>query len=174
MKFLFPVQFTSSISNNIYANMMQQRFKQTVLSAKNGGTSEAMRRVLAQLPVCAQSFTSSPYLDLDLFSYDEKWISAMERPKPCGEHPVQFHERDTGAVRFRMHVGQPGKLQERRKIICQCRCMNDTLSFCRLSLPVCPICPASGRVHLPPDGPIRHQRAENQHRLRGQLPHQEH
>ena len=28
-----------------------------------------------------QSFTASPYLDLALFSYDDKWVSVMERPK---------------------------------------------------------------------------------------------
>ena len=72
---------TSSPSNNVWANAIQQRFKQTVVSAKNGGLVEARKRVLAQLPISAQSYTGSPYLDLALFSYDEKWVSVMERPK---------------------------------------------------------------------------------------------
>jgi de-etiolated-1 len=29
-------RYTSSPSNNIYANLSQQRFKQTIISAKNG------------------------------------------------------------------------------------------------------------------------------------------
>ncbi len=98
-------QFTSSPSNNIYARLIQQRFKQTIVSAKNGGVSEARRRVLAQLPISAQSYTSSPYLDLSLFSYDEKWVSVMERPKACGDHPVSFYGRESGQEKFRMFAG---------------------------------------------------------------------
>lgn len=47
--------------------------------------------MLAQLPISAQSYSSSPYLDLSLFSYDDKWVSVMERPKACGEHPIRLH-----------------------------------------------------------------------------------
>ena len=77
--------YTSSPSNNIYAHLIQQRFKQTIVSAKNGGANEARKRVLAQLPISAQSYSPSPFLDLSLFSYDDKWVSVMERPKACGE-----------------------------------------------------------------------------------------
>lgn len=64
---------------------------QTIISAKYGGYTEATKRVLAQLPISAQSYSSSPYLDLTLFSFDDKWVSAMERPKPCGEHPIRYY-----------------------------------------------------------------------------------
>lgn len=66
------------------------RFKQTIVSAKFGGKTEATKRLLAQLPISAQSYSSSPYLDLSLFSYDDKWVSVMERPKACGEHPIRL------------------------------------------------------------------------------------
>jgi de-etiolated-1 len=72
-----------------YDRLMQQRFKQTIISARYGGITEATKRLLAQLPICAQSYSSSPYLDLSLFCYDDKWISMMERPKACGEHPIR-------------------------------------------------------------------------------------
>ena len=85
--------------------IFQQRFKQTIVSAKNGGTTEARKRVLAQLPISAQSYTVSPYLDLNLFSYDEKWVSVMERPKACGEHAIQFYGRDCGLLKFRIYAG---------------------------------------------------------------------
>ena len=98
-------QVTSSPSNNVYANLLQQRFKQTIVSAKNGGLTEARKRVLAQLPISAQSYTGSPYLSLDLFSYDEKWVSVMERPKCCGEQPIQFYGRDCGLLKFRIFAG---------------------------------------------------------------------
>jgi de-etiolated-1 len=68
---------------------LMQRLKQTIVSARFGGPTEAIKRLLCQLPVSAQSFTSSPYLDFALFSYDEKRVSMMERPKCCGEHPIR-------------------------------------------------------------------------------------
>lgn len=101
--------FMCSPSNNLYARLLQQRFKQTIMSAKYGGTIEATRRMLAQLPISAQSYSSSPYLDLSLFSYDDKWVSAMERPKACGEHPIRFYARDSGLLKFRIWAGSPGR-----------------------------------------------------------------
>ena len=82
-------QFTCSTSSNIHARHNQRRFKSTIVNAKYGGHKEAVKRLLAQLPICAQSFSSSPYLDLSLFSYDDKWVSVMERPKTCGDHPIK-------------------------------------------------------------------------------------
>lgn len=82
-------QFTCSASSNVYARQIHQHFKQTIVNAKFGGQTEAIKRLLSQLPISSQSYSSSPYLDLSLFSYDDKWISVMERPKACGDHPVR-------------------------------------------------------------------------------------
>ncbi|XP_071083314.1 DET1 homolog [Haliotis cracherodii] len=98
-------QFTCSVSSNIYAWQIQQRFKQTIINAKFGGRVEAIRRLLAQLPISAQSYSSSPYLDLSLFSYDDKWVSVMERPKACGDHPIRFYTRDSGLLMFKIYAG---------------------------------------------------------------------
>lgn len=49
---------------------------------------------------------SSPYLDHRLFSYEEKWISSMERPKACGEGPIAFHGREDGTLKFKIHPGK--------------------------------------------------------------------
>ncbi|CAG2162147.1 unnamed protein product [Oppiella nova] len=100
-----PAQLICSPSNNIHSRLLQQRFKQTIINARNGGHTEAIRRLLAQLPISAQSYTCSPYLDLSLFSYDDKWISVMERPKACGDHPIRFYARDSGILRFKIYAG---------------------------------------------------------------------
>lgn len=105
------IQFPCSPSNNIYAKLLQQKCKQTIISARGGGIIEATKRMLAQLPISAQSYSSSPYLDLNLFSYDDKWISVMERPKGCGEYPIRFFGRDSGLFKFRIYPG----LQERQQ-----------------------------------------------------------
>ncbi|XP_063705059.1 DET1 homolog [Culicoides brevitarsis] len=100
---------TSSPSNNFHMNLMHQRFKQTILVSKPNGMLEATKRLLAQLPISSQSYCSSPYLDMSLFSYDDKWVSALERPKACAEFPIRFFARDSGILKFRLH-GNMSKL----------------------------------------------------------------
>ncbi|KAF7225049.1 hypothetical protein G4P62_013086 [Nothobranchius furzeri] len=85
------------------------QFKDTIVNAKYGGHTEAVRRLLGQLPISAQSYSSSPYLDLSLFSYDDKWVSAMERPKTCGDHPIRFYARDSGLLKFKIQAGLLGR-----------------------------------------------------------------
>lgn len=132
-----PTQFSCSPNNNLYAKLQHNRFKQTIVSARGGGVLEATKRLLAQLPIPAQSYSNSPYLDLSLFSYDDKWVSMLERPKgelttillqqmgklkkesfflifllflACGEYPIRFFARDSGLLKFRIYPG----LQDRR------------------------------------------------------------
>ncbi len=52
-----PSQLICSPSNNVHSRLIQQRFKQTIINARNGGHTEAVRRLLAQLPISAQSYT---------------------------------------------------------------------------------------------------------------------
>lgn len=102
-------QLPCSPNNNIFAKLLQHRFKQTIVSARNGGVVEATKRILAQLPISAQSYSNSPYLDLSLFSYDDKWVSVMERPKACCEYPIRFFARDSGILKFRIYPGLQDK-----------------------------------------------------------------
>lgn len=78
-----------SVSNCPFTRAVHMKFKKTITLAKYGGATEATKRLLVQLPVCAQSFSLSPYLDLELFRYDEKWISPLEKPKPLGDSPIK-------------------------------------------------------------------------------------
>ena len=80
----------SSLANNQHCRTLHEKFKKSIRCAKYGGSTEATRRLLGQLPVCSQSFSNSPYLDLALFYYDDKWISPLERPKPCGDTPIKL------------------------------------------------------------------------------------
>ncbi|KAF7270053.1 hypothetical protein GWI33_016958 [Rhynchophorus ferrugineus] len=93
-------KFTCNPSTNLYARLKQSRLKHTIKIAKFGGRAEAARRILTQIPISCQSYTASPYLDYSLFSYDDKWIAALERPKPCGEYPIRFNARDSGCLKF--------------------------------------------------------------------------
>lgn len=98
-------QFPSSPSSSIHARQIQQMFKWTLIVAKNGGQREAISRMLTQLPISAQSYTPSPYLDHALYSYDDKWVSQLQRPKTCGDHPIRFFTRDSGMLRYKINLG---------------------------------------------------------------------
>lgn len=104
-----PNQLSCSPSNNTYARTLQHRFLQTIVNARFGGQTEAVKRLLAQLPISSQSYSISPYLDLSLFSYDDKWVSVMERPKACGDQPIRFYARDSGLLRYKIYAGVHGK-----------------------------------------------------------------
>lgn len=103
-------QFTCSPSSNVYARQIQDNFMKTITYARHGCHTEAVTRLLAQLPISAQSYSNSPYLDLSLFNYDQKWISLMERPKICGDHPVRFYGRKCGLMKFMIYTGSTDKL----------------------------------------------------------------
>ncbi|KAL1787643.1 DET1-like isoform X4 [Sigmodon hispidus] len=98
------VQFPRSASSNNFARQIQRRFKDTIINAKYGGHTEAVHRLLGQLPISAQSYSGSPYLDLSLFSYN-KWVSVMERPKTCGDHPIRFYALDSSLLKFEIQAG---------------------------------------------------------------------
>lgn len=74
-------RFSCTPNNNLYARLQHNRFKQTIVSARGGGDIEATKRLLTQLPIPSQSYSNSPYLDFSIFSYDDKWVSMLERPK---------------------------------------------------------------------------------------------
>ena len=81
-------QDVSSLSNNAHSRALHLKYKQTI--TKYSGSLGASHRILAQLPICSQSLSSSPYLDHALFSYDRYLISSLELiPKPCGDSPVK-------------------------------------------------------------------------------------
>ena len=81
--------FSPSLANNIYSRATHEKTKRTIINARNGGELEAVRRSLLILPFSFQCWSTSPYFDKNIFSYDEKWISPMERPKPCPDCTVR-------------------------------------------------------------------------------------
>lgn len=71
-----PQPFVTAFSNNAYMMKLLRNHHYTVRHARNGGHAQAIKKVLARLPLTAQSYTASPYLDPSLFSYDEKVCAA--------------------------------------------------------------------------------------------------
>ncbi len=62
------------------------------LAAKADRSERAafVRRVLAGLPCVSQVLVPSPYLDPQMFAYDDKHVSAVIRPRAASEHPLKF------------------------------------------------------------------------------------
>ncbi|ORY01309.1 hypothetical protein K493DRAFT_405593 [Basidiobolus meristosporus CBS 931.73] len=104
-----PANFTWTWSNNAFARLILKKQQYAVRNARNGGPSQAVKRVLAALPYSPQSFSESPYFDPALFSYDEKAISASDRPKPCQDFPIKFYLRSTGELKFKINTNVPNR-----------------------------------------------------------------
>lgn len=56
------------------------------------------------VPVSTQSFSTSPYLNYNVFSYDARLVSPLERPKACSTEPIVFRDRATNLVKFRLNT----------------------------------------------------------------------
>ena len=54
---------------------------------------QMIRRLLANLPAMAQALSPSPFLDHNLFSYDDKLISPVLRMRAYSEQPLKFSSR---------------------------------------------------------------------------------
>ena len=81
--------YSQSAANNIHAQALHLKMKQMIVHARHGGPLEAVRRVLLSLPYSSQCWSTSPYFDLNMFVYDEKWISPLERPRPSPDLTVK-------------------------------------------------------------------------------------
>lgn len=100
-------QFVSSSANNHESAEFHRKSKQALSRLCHRAEQEVTKRILSQIPVSAQSYNCSPYLDFSLFSYEEKWISPLERPKQCENMPIRFYDRSSASLAFRLFAGIP-------------------------------------------------------------------
>ncbi|KAF9407098.1 acid phosphatase det1 [Podila epigama] len=99
--------YTSTCSNNVYAKDLLRKTQHGMRHARNGGSTQAVKRSLCVLPFSPQSLSDSPYFDLSLFSYDEKVISATDRQRPCQDYPIKFYSRGSGELKFKIQLFHP-------------------------------------------------------------------
>jgi len=109
------IKYRSTCSNNGFVRDHLLKQKMAVMNAKNGGETQAVKRILSALPFSPQSWSESPYFDKSLYNYDEKLISSTERPKPCAEYPIKFYSRASGQVQFKVTPGLPDKADRTKK-----------------------------------------------------------
>jgi len=93
-----------SASFDIHSKHHFNRYKLSVRRSRCGGEMESKRRMLNQLPLHCQVLCPSPYLDVSLFSYDDKFINSVERSKSPCEYPIRFYSRKSGLLRFQLQT----------------------------------------------------------------------
>ncbi|XP_055847793.1 DET1 homolog [Episyrphus balteatus] len=98
---LFTGRAPSSSSNNMQIRCAQQR----IIHSFPRGFFDAAYRLLPQIPLAVQSYSASPYLDLNLFHYDTQLVSALERPRYSNCEPINFSDRTSKLLLFRMYFG---------------------------------------------------------------------
>ncbi|XP_052175056.1 light-mediated development protein DET1 isoform X3 [Diospyros lotus] len=114
-KYSLNVNFISSHSNNIHA-LEQLRCNRN----KATSFSQFVKKMLVSLPLSCQSQSPSPYFDQYLFRFDEKLISATDRPRQSTDHPIKFiARRPPYSVKFKIKAGpEAGSTDSRTKKIC--------------------------------------------------------
>ncbi|KAM8713253.1 hypothetical protein ACLKA7_013550 [Drosophila subpalustris] len=65
---------------------------------------QAALRFNPSVPVSTQSFSTSPYLNYNVFYYDDRLVSPLERPKASSTEPIMFRDRETNLVKFRLNT----------------------------------------------------------------------
>ncbi|CAG8570384.1 4208_t:CDS:10 [Paraglomus brasilianum] len=73
-----PFHFDANCSNNIYAREYWNKYKHS-LKQRLGGEIAARRRLLSVLPYGPQTYSETPFFDISLFAYDEKFHLSCER-----------------------------------------------------------------------------------------------
>lgn len=102
------VQFPCSASSNSFARQTQRWLEDSIVNAKCGGCTEAVRGLLDQGPTSAQPYRSSPYLEVSLFSCNDKWVSVTEQPRAGGDCSFRFYTQDPGLPNFQVYTGSLG------------------------------------------------------------------
>lgn len=92
-----PIKFPCSITSSYHARNNYEKYKRNV------------KKFLYQFPLSSQSFSSCPYLDFALFSYDVKHISSFDRAKMCEDNQVKFFGLD-GAFKFKLDIEDGKKM----------------------------------------------------------------
>jgi hypothetical protein len=90
-------------SNNQYANQTLKRHLKNLL--RMNSVKDMTKCLLANLPIGSQTYSISPYLNQSLFSYDDRLVSNLDRPKPTIDQYLNFNMRENGRLAFRISLG---------------------------------------------------------------------
>lgn len=69
-----------------------------------GGIKEGVAYFNNMMPFSPQNFSCSPYLDYSLFSYDDRFIANLNRPKINIGDTVLIYDRKSMHPQYRLHL----------------------------------------------------------------------
>lgn len=111
-----PSNFEASGFNNSFVERRTIEKQFDILkNAKNGGSRQAIKKSLCALPYSPQCFSSSPYFDLNNYSFDDKIVSRSQKPMQTSEYPIKFFSRVEGRLKFRLPIGAQNQSNFRLK-----------------------------------------------------------
>jgi hypothetical protein len=79
-----------------------RQFEHMYYHSTSTGDYESVKRLLMQLPLRTITHTISPYLDLNLYSYDDKIVHIDDMIKTCPNNPIRFFSRDCQRMKFQL------------------------------------------------------------------------
>eukprot|EP00873_Tetraselmis_striata_P014849 jgi/Tetstr1/435113/TSEL_024081.t1 len=82
------------------------------------GQVQASKYTLLRMPFSSQAVSCSPYLDLNLFQFDDTAVSLTHRPIPCPEQPIRFNPRREAEAGCSFRL-DPGQTQARAPPACR-------------------------------------------------------
>jgi hypothetical protein len=80
----------------------RRQFEHMYYHSTSTGDYDSVKRLLMQLPLRTITHTISPYLDLNLYSYDDKIVHIDDMIKTCPNNPVRFFSRDCQRMKFQL------------------------------------------------------------------------
>ncbi|CAF3924632.1 unnamed protein product [Rotaria sordida] len=80
----------------------RRQFEHMYYNSTSTGDYDSIKRLLMQLPLRTITHTISPYLDLNLYSYDDKIVHIDDMIKTCPNNPVRFFSRDCQRMKFQL------------------------------------------------------------------------
>ena len=80
----------------------RRQFEHNYSHSTSSNEGESIKRLLMQLPLRTITHTISPYLDLNLYSYDDKIVHIDDMIKTCPNNPVRFFSRDCQRMKFQL------------------------------------------------------------------------
>lgn len=110
-KYNDEIRYSSSYGLINYSNLEffplstyagRRQFEHNYSHSNSNIEIEGIKRLLMQLPLRTITHTISPYLDLNLFSYDDKIVHIDDMIKTCPNNPIRFFSRDCQRMKFQL------------------------------------------------------------------------
>lgn len=98
------LNFTSTSSNSIYERHLLDRLYELMAATKTCTPYLAKKRLAAAIPYSSQVMAppASPFFDQNLFIYDDKFVSPIDRVRSQSDQTIKMYSRARGKLLIRL------------------------------------------------------------------------